>query len=59
MKKDMIVLIVRIFMSIVGLACLAVCIAQPGENQLLLWTGFILNIIAFMLSCVSRKKDKK
>lgn len=55
MKKDMIVLIVRIFISIVGLICLAVCIAHPGENQVLLSAGFVLNTIAFLLSCISRK----
>lgn len=58
MKKDMIVLIVRIFLSIVGLACFAVCIAQQGENQILLWTGFVLNIIAFLLSLISRKNKQ-
>lgn len=58
MKKDMIVLIVRIFISLVGLICLAVCIAQSGENQVLLSAGFTLNVIAFLLSCISRKTDK-
>lgn len=58
MKKDMIVLVVRIILSIVGIACLAACIAQQGENQVLLWIGSVLNIIAFLLSFVSQK-DKQ
>lgn len=58
MKKEMIVSVVRIFISVVGLACLAVCIARPGENPVLLSAGFALNTIAFLLSCISRKKDK-
>lgn len=56
MKKDMIVLIARIFISIVGLICLAVYMAQPGENQVLLAAGFTLIAIAIVLSRVSRKK---
>lgn len=58
MKKNMIVLIVRLFISIVGLACLAVYIAQPDKNQVLLSAGFTLNTIALLLSCIPRKKDK-
>lgn len=58
MKIDMIVLIARIFISLVGLICLAVCIAQPDKNQVLLSAGFTLNTIALLLSCISRKKDK-
>lgn len=58
MKKDMIVLVVRIILSVVALACFAVCIAQQGKNQVLLSAGFVLNIIAFLLSLVSRKKEK-
>lgn len=56
--KDMIVLIARIFISLVGLICLAICIARPDENQALLTVGTTLNLIAFLLSLVSRKKDK-
>lgn len=58
MKKDMIVLISRIFISVVGLICLVVCIAQPGENKVLLSAGFTLNTIALLLSCISTRKDK-
>lgn len=58
MKKDVIILVARIFLSIVGLACFVVCIAQHGENQTLLWLGFILNTIAFLLSLTSRKKEQ-
>lgn len=56
--KDMIVLVVRIILSIVGLVCFAVCIAQHGENQVLLSAGFVLTTIAFLLSLISRKKEK-
>ena len=56
--KDMIVLVVRMILSIVGLVCFAVCIAQHGENQVLLSAGFVLTTIAFLLSLISRKKEK-
>lgn len=56
MKKDMIVLIVSIFLYVAGIACLAAYIAQQSENQALLWTGAVFNIVAFLLSLVSRKK---
>lgn len=58
MEKDTIVLISRIFISVVGFICLAVCIAQPGENKLLLSAGLTLNTIALLSSCISTRKDK-
>lgn len=58
MKKDMIILAVRIILSIVALACFAVCIAQQDKNQVLLSAGFVLTTIAFLLSLVSRKNEK-
>lgn len=54
MKKDMIVLIVRIFMSLVGLVCLAFCIARPGENQVLLSEALLLIQLHFY--CLSYRK---
>lgn len=57
MKKDMIVLIVRVFMSLAGLICLALCIALPSENQALLSAGLALNTIALILSFMP-KRDK-
>ena len=54
MKKDMIVLIVRIFLFIVGIA--AVCIGYNETDQTLLYAGVTCNSIAFLLSFVSRRK---
>ena len=56
MAKGIIVLIVRIFLFIVGIA--AVCAGRSEASQTLLYAGVTLVAIAFLLSCISRKRDK-
>lgn len=56
MVKGIIVLLVRIFLFIVGIA--AVCVGRSEANQTLLYAGVTLTVIAFLLSCISRKRDK-
>lgn len=56
MAKGIIVLIVRIFLFIVGIA--AVCVGRSEANQTLLYAGVTLAAIAFLLSCISSKRDK-
>jgi uncharacterized membrane protein YfcA len=56
MKKDMIILIVRIILSIVGIV--SVCVGHNEANQILLYVGLFCIIIAFLLSLISRKKTK-
>ena len=57
MAKEIIVLLVRIFLFIVGIA--AVCVGHSEANQALLYAGVTLTVVAFLLSCISRKMDKK
>lgn len=54
MAKGIIVLIVRIFLFIVGIA--AVCAGRSEGNQTLLYAGVTLVAIAFLLSCISSKR---
>ena len=56
MAKGIIVLLVRIFLFIVGIA--AICVGRSEANQTLLYAGVMLTAIAFLLSCISRKRDK-
>ena len=56
MKKDMIVLIVRIFLLVVGIA--AVCVGYNEVNQTLLYAGLTFNSISFLLSFASKKDSK-
>ena len=56
MVKEIIVLIVRIFLFIVGIA--AICVGHSEANQTLLYAGVTLAAIAFLLSCISRRKSK-
>jgi uncharacterized membrane protein YfcA len=56
MKKDMIILIVRIILSIVGIV--SVCVGHNEANQILLYVGLFCIIIAFLLSLISRNKTK-
>lgn len=56
MAKGIITLIVRIFLFAVGIA--AVCVGHSRANQVLVYGGVTLMTIAFLLSCVSGKKDK-
>ena len=56
MAKEVIILIVRIFLFIIGIA--AVCIGHNEADQTLLYTGVTFTTLAFMLSCISRKKEK-
>lgn len=53
---EIIVLPVRIFLLIVGIA--AVCVGRSEANQTLLYAGATFIAVAFLLSCISRKKDK-
>ena len=55
MLKEILTLIVRIFLFIVGIA--AVCVGYTQSNQTLLYAGVTFTAIAFLLSCLSRKKD--
>lgn len=56
MAKEIMVLVVRIFLFIIGIA--AVCVGRRTANQVLLYAGIIFTAIAFLLSCISRKKDE-
>ena len=56
MAKGIITLIVRIFLFVVGIV--SVCVGHGRENQTLVYGGVTLMTIAFLLSCVSGKKDK-
>ena len=56
MKKDMIILIVRIILSIVGIV--SVCVGHNEANQILLYVGLFCIIIAFLLSLISKKENK-
>ena len=56
MAKGIIVLPVRIFLLIVGIA--AVCVGRSEASQTLLYAGATFIAVAFLLSCISRKKDK-
>lgn len=56
MTKGIMVLIVRIFLFLVGIA--AVCVGHRTANQALLYAGAAFTAIAFLLSCISRKKDE-
>lgn len=58
MNKGLILPVIRILLSLTGLVSLAVCIAQPGENQVLLWLGLMCNSIAFILYCIANRKKK-
>lgn len=55
MKKDFIVPIVRILLFVVGLV--AVCVGYNEANQTLLYAGVVCNTLAFLLFCISRKKN--
>ena len=56
MVKRIIVPLVRIFLFIVEIA--AVCVGRSEASQTLLYAGVMLTVIAFLLSCISRKRDK-
>ena len=56
MAKEIITLIVRIFLFVVGIV--SVCVGHSRANQVLVYGGVTLMTIAFLLSCVSGKKDK-
>ena len=56
MAKEIMVLIVRIFLFLAGIA--AVCVGRRTANQVLLYAGITFTAIAFLLSCISRKKDE-
>ena len=56
MAKGIVTRIVRIFLFAVGIA--AVCVGHNRANQVLVYGGVTLMTIAFLLSCVSGKKDK-
>lgn len=56
MSREIIILIVRIFLFVVGIA--AVCAGHNDADQTLLYAGVVLTTVAFLLSCISRKKDK-
>lgn len=56
MAKEIMVLVVRIFLFIIGIA--AVCVGHNTANQVLLYAGITFTAIAFLLSCISRKKDE-
>ena len=55
MAKEIMVLVVRIFLFLAGIA--AVCVGHNTANQVLLYAGITFTAIAFLLSCISRKKD--
>ena len=56
MKKEVIVLVVRIILYMVGI--IAICVGHNEANQTLLYAGVTFTSLAFLLSCTSRKKDK-
>jgi len=56
MIKRTVTLIVRILLFLVGIA--AVCIGHQKADQTLLYAGVTFTAVAFLLSCISGKKDK-
>ena len=54
MVKEIIVLLARIFLFLAGIA--AVCAGQREANQTLTYAGVTFMAVAFLLSCISRKK---
>ena len=56
MAKEIITLIVRIFLFIVGIAL--ICVGNNQSNTTLLYGGITLTSLAFLFSCISGKKDK-
>ena len=58
MNKGLILPVIRILLSLTGLVSLAVCIAQQGEDKVLLWLGLMCNSIAFILYYIANRKKK-
>lgn len=56
MVKEIIVLLARIFLFLAGIA--AVCAGHRETNQTLTYAGATFMAVAFLLSCISRKRDK-
>ena len=59
MSKKKILYFIGIALAVIGLVCFAICIFQEGDNQLLFNLGILCNSIAFLISCIARKKRKR
>lgn len=58
MNQKRILSIIGLLVAIVGLVCLALCIFQDGNNQVLLISGLSCNSIAFVINCIANRKKR-